>query len=131
MKYTSLLFALLFLGACATTDEDERPDPVEDFVAVNEMPTAKSIFVDDLRSSEVIDEKFVIITTRREIFLIEYAHRCVDDPMRHTVRPDVRRDSRRLYASSGTFRGCQIKTFHKMTEAQADELRRIYESRRN
>jgi hypothetical protein len=125
MRYTGLSLALFFLAACATTKEGERADPVEDFVAVSAMPEVDAIVVDDLRTSKVINDRFVIVTTRREIYLIEYAHRCIDDPLRRVVRPDERRDARRIYAGADTYRGCLIRTLYTMTEAQADELRQI------
>lgn len=124
MKYTILVTAFLFLAACATTEE-ERVDPVKDFIEVAELPEVDAIEVREQPTSEAIDDKYEIVTTRRQVYLIEYTRRCSEDPFLRRVEPDVRRDPRRIYAGSDTFRGCPIARLYTMTEAQAKELREM------
>ena len=124
MKYTTLMVALLLLAACATTEE-ERTDPIKDFIEVSELPETDAIEVYDQPTSEAIDDKYEIVTTRRQTYLIEYTRRCSEDPFLRRVEPDVRRDARRIYAGSDTFRGCPIRKLYTMTEAQAEELREM------
>ena len=128
MKNLGTLAVVLLLVACATTDSEERVTATRDFIEVNELPEASFIRTLDQVRHEVLNERYVIVTVRKEHFLVEYAHRCDDDPSSNRVKPDIRRDSRRIYPLADTFRGCQIKTIYPISEDQAQELREIGEA---
>jgi len=129
-KAGTLLLAAAFLVACATSQEqDERLEDtaIADFIAVNELASVDVIrTMDQLTFKEVSDE-YVLVSTRREDFLLQYFNRCI----RYTdgrVEPDFRRDARALYAGADTFRGCRIKAIYALEPGQADEVREIAEA---
>lgn len=128
MKALGLLAVVLLLGACATTDREEDVTATKDFIEVNDLPEAKFIRTLGEVTDEVLNERYVIVTVRDEHFLIEYAHRCDEDPFSSRVKPDVRRDARRIYPLADTFRGCQIRTIYPISADQAQELREIGEA---
>lgn len=128
MKALGLLAVVLLLVACATTDTEERVTATKDFIEVNDLPESRFIRTLGEVRHEVLNERYVIVTVRKEHFLIEYAHRCEDDAHTNRVRPDVRRDARRIYPLADTFRGCQIRTIYPISEEQAQELREIGEA---
>ncbi len=124
MNRCSLVLAALLLAACAATDEDERPDAVADFIGVNELEEVGVIRSLDQLGQSVINENYVIVTTRREQYLLAYTLPCRRFYY-STKKPDFRNDPRALYAKSDTFRGCRIKTLYRITDAQAGELKEI------
>ena len=125
MKRYAILFVLMFLAACASTGQEERVNAVKDFIEVNELATADAIRTFDQLGQHVLNERFVIVSTRREQYLLEYPYPCRDDPMTRRPKPDVRRDSNAIYAGSDTFRGCQIRAIYPITEDQAQELKNM------
>lgn len=125
MKAPTLIVTALALAACATSHQEERISAVRDFVEVNELATTQSISTFEQLRQEVLNDEYVIVSTRREQWLLEYAYRCVEDPISRRTRPDVRRDPGRIYAGSDTFRGCQIRALYPLTAEQAEELREI------
>lgn len=118
----------LLLGACATSHQQEEVNAMEDFVAVNELAEADSITSFKSLEQDVLNDWYVIVDNGSELFLIEYAYRCVEDPLTRHMRPDVRRDGRKIYARTDTFRGCQIKAIYPITGEQAQELRELGEA---
>ena len=125
MKRYAILFVLMFLAACASTGQEERVNAVKDFIEVNELAKADGIRTFDQLGQHVLNERFVIVSTRREQYLLEYPYPCRDDPLTHRPKPDVRRDSNAIYAGSDTFRGCQIRAIYPITEDQAEELKNM------
>ncbi len=125
-RYALALVTLvaLLLGACATTDEEERPDAVADFIAVNELEEVRVIRSFDQLGQSVLNESYVIVSTRKEQYLLAYTLPC---RRFHDLRPaqDIRSDPHALYAKSDTFRGCRIQTFYPISKAQADELEEL------
>lgn len=121
---TMVTTVALLLGACAATDEEERPDAVADFIAVNELEEVRVIRSFDQLGQSVLNESYVIVSTRKEQYLLAYTLPCrrVHDSR---PAPDIRSDPRAIYAGSETFRGCRIKTFYPISKAQADELEEI------
>ena len=126
-RYAALIF-LMFLAACAATGQEERINAVKDFVEVNELEQTDKIRTFDQLDQHVLNERYVIVSTRREQYLLEYPYPCRDDPMTRRPRPDIRRDSSAIYAGSDTFRGCQIRALYPITEDQAEELKNIGEA---
>lgn len=128
MKYIALIAGTVLLGACATSHQLEEINAVKDFIEINDLPQAESIRTFDQLDQEELNDRFIIVSNRRETFLIEYTQRCIMDPITNQVRPDIRRDSRHIYAGIDTFRGCRIKTIYGITEDQAQELQMIGEA---
>ena len=129
MKRYASLVVLIFLTACATTGQEEQVNAIKDFIEVNELEEANSIRTRyDRIEQQVLNDRFVIVSTRKEQHLLEYSHPCRDDPFTQRPRPDIRRDSSAIYAGSDTFRGCKIKALYVITEDQAEELKNIGEA---
>jgi len=126
-RYVSLL-VLMFLAACATTGQEERINAVKDFIEVNELEKVDAIRTFDRIEQRVLNDRFVIVSTRREQYLLEYSYPCRDDPFSRRPRPDIRRDSSAIYAGSDTFRGCQIRALYPITKDQAEELKNLGEA---
>ena len=130
MKYYASLFVLMFLTACASTGQEERVNAIKDFIEVNELEKTDSIrtFGRDQLQQHILNERFVIVNSRKDAFLLEYPYPCRDDPLTQRPRPDIRRDANAIYAGSDTFRGCQISALYPITEDQAAELKNIGEA---
>ena len=123
MKHVAALIAGLFVVGCAAND-DKRPDPVEDFIKVNELEDVKEIRTYDRLDLFVMNDYYVIVSSRRDYYLLSYVARCRELPGGR-VEPDVRRDGRVIRAGADTLRGCRIKSIYAIDEAQAEELRQI------
>ena len=128
MKTIALIVAAVLLGACATSHQEERVNAVKDFIEVNELPEADSIRTIGKLDHVELNDRYIIIISRGEHYLVEYFQRCTEDPMTNRVRPDVRRDGKRIYAGADTFRGCRIKMIHAISEDQAQELQALGEA---
>ena len=126
MKRYVILFFLTFLTACATTRQEEQITAVRDFIEVNELENTDSIRTRyDRIDQQVLNDRFVIVSIRKEQYLLEYPYPCREDPFTRRPRPDIRRDSTAIYAGSDTFRGCQISALYAITEDQAQELKNM------
>ncbi|MDH3954672.1 MAG: DUF6491 family protein [Gammaproteobacteria bacterium] len=128
MKRYAGLSVLMFLTACASTGQEEQINATKDFVEVNELEKIAKVRTFDRIDQHVLNDRYVILSTRREQYLLEYSYPCRDDPMTRRPRPDIRRDSSAIYAGSDTFRGCQIRALYPITEDQAEELKNIGEA---
>lgn len=127
MKITALLVASMLLAACAASDEKEErreQTAIADFIATNELESVKAIRTLDQLSSSDISDLYIIVSTRREDFLLEYYSRCVRR-FDGRVEPDIRQDSRALYPKIDTFRGCRIKAIYALQPGQADEIQAL------
>ena len=120
---TAGLLALLLLGGCATDAPEERSSAYRDYIEVTELPETRAIRTFGGIDHEVLDEKSVTVTSRGQDYLVEYKQRCEEDPFTQRVKPDVRRDGRRIYAGVDTFRGCPIEAIYAITPDQVIELR--------
>ena len=127
IRYVALVIPMLLI-ACATTGQEERINAVKDFIEVNELEKADAIRTFDRLDQHVLNERFVIVSTRKEQYLLEYPYPCRDDPMTRLPRPDIRRDATAIYAGSDTFRGCQIRALYAISEDQAEELKNLGEA---
>lgn len=120
------LFAVA-LAACAAPGDAEVPREelaIDDFIKVNELAELDKIRTMDQLTARDVNDTYVIVSTRRQDYLLEYFSRCYprDDGR---VEPDIRRDSRALYPGIDTFRGCRIKALYELEPGQAEELREI------
>lgn len=123
MKHVAALIAGLFVAGCAAND-DKRPDPVEDFIKVNELEETREIRSFDRLDLTVLNDYYVIVGSRADFYLLRYFSRCRELPSGR-VAADVRRDANVIRAGADTLRGCRIKSIYAIDEAQAEELRQI------
>lgn len=127
MKTTALLIATILLAACATSDEQEdrrEETAIADFIEVNELVSHASIRTMEQYAASVVSNMHVIISTRKEDYLLEYFTRC-RKRINGRVDPDYRKDARTLYAKADTYRGCRIKAIYALQPGQADEIREL------
>ena len=126
MNKCLFMVVVIFLGACASNDEEEqeRVAAIDDFIAVSDLEEVASIRSYQQFEHEVLNERYVIVYTRKEKYLLAYEQRChvIYDMAR---RPDRRADPYSIYADTDTFRGCHIKALYTITEQQAAELMEI------
>lgn len=115
------------LAACAAPGDAEAPreeSAIVDFIKVNELAELDKIRTMEPLTARDVNDTYVIVSTRRQDYLLEYFSRChARDDGR--VEPDIRRDSRALYPGVDTFRGCRIKALYELEPGQAEELREI------
>ena len=116
-----LVLVVLLVGACAANEEDERPDAVVDFIEVSELEEVTVIRSYHRFDRIELNDRYVILKTGKEQYLLEYYGRCTEIVGERT-RPDVRRDPNAIYAKSDTFYGCRIKAMYPISEAQIGEL---------
>jgi hypothetical protein len=125
MKHLWLVLVVGFFSACAGTPH-ERPDPIEDFVVVNELESVSSIrtYGTGQLQHARLNDSYLILESRREYYLLEYRTPCRDFS-NDIVRPDIRRDANTISAGVDTYRGCVIGAFYPIDEGQAEELKQL------
>lgn len=121
-----LAAALAFAGGCATTDEDDDlPSAIDDFIAVHDLQEVRAIRSYQQFETIVLDEWYVIVHVSDDYYLLSYQQRCrilYDMPR----RPDLSREgANTIYADTGTYRGCKLKSIYPITRIEADELMQI------
>ncbi len=126
MKKQALVLAAMFLGACASNDEDEqeRVEAIDDFIVVSDLEEVASIRSYQQFEQKILNEYYVIVYTRKEQYLLSYERRCyiIYDMPRE---PDRRADPHAIYADTDTLRGCHIKALYPISKEQAAELMEI------
>jgi len=123
-----IIFSALLVGCASTTEEDRDDDTAfVDFIEVNELESVDLIRTMDQLSSIPLNDEYIIVSTRRESFLLEYFSRCWSS-FEGRPEPDVRRDARAIYARIDTFRGCRIKAIYPLEAGHVDELRQLGQS---
>ena len=130
MRMTGTVIALLLLSACAATGDQDghrKHSPITDFIEVNELAEIDVIRTMDQLFSKEVDDRYVIISTRRQDYLLAYFSSC-HKQLGGRVEPDVRRDSRALYSGIDTYRGCRIKALYPITKGQVVEIQEIAEA---
>jgi len=118
------------LTACAAQEEATTQDTeqaVRDFIAVRQLEEAKEMRTSNNDHWEEIDENFVIYTTRREVFLLEFTRRCYE-LNQYPVVADERKSGNVVRARFDTLRGCHIAKLFPLTEGEVAELSAIGES---
>lgn len=126
MRTLVLLFVLTLVAACAGSSERQEAENVaiRDLIEVNELEEVDVVrFFRQLGSYE-INEYYVIITDRKDRYLLEYFRRCTED-IYGRVEPDIRRDPTAIRPKIDTFRGCRIKAIYAIDEALEGELKQI------
>ena len=126
MRIYLLLFVLVLVAGCASNNlrEEEQNTAIRDLIEVNDLEELDALrFFRQLGSYE-INRYYVIVTDRRNTYLIEYFQRCMED-VYGRVEPDYRNDPRTIRPKSDTFRGCRIKAIYAINEALEAELKQI------
>ena len=119
------LCALLLLGGCAATEEVDDASAFRDFIEVTELESVPAIRMFGELDLEVLNDEYVVVTNRDHDYLLEYWGPCEKDPFTLRVKPDLRRDVRKMYAGSDTYRGCRIRALYEISPDQVIELRNM------
>lgn len=121
MRAILLTLASALLLACAAQQATDTTTAVRDFIAVNELGEKNTIRITDQYSYSALNDTHIILTTRREHFLVQFRRRCreLEDSW---ATPDIRYDHNKLRARFDTIRGCRIEKIFPIDQAQAEEL---------
>ncbi len=121
------LLLLLFgtvLTACAGTREPP-PDVVaiEDFIEVTELEALDRIRTDRMSGYEALNKRYIIFTTRRRDYLIEFHRDCWELSENFDIKPDLRHDPNYIRPRADTIRGCLINRIFELNEGELEELK--------
>ncbi len=127
MKATFVIVVLaIFLGGCATSSESTVSDAVKDYIGAAELAPQNELRTYGDYSYRAISQRYIIVATRREEFLVEFTRDCRElDELR--VTPDYRYDANTLRARFDTIRGCHIGKIYAIDKGQAEELKNLGE----
>ena len=129
MKTVFLFVALLAaaVGGCASDQKIPSREAVDDFVVVSELPPTDSIrYFGHLQLQQTyLNDYYVIMSTRKEDYLIEFTKRCWALTDNSQVKTDIRHESNVLRAKFDTIRGCRIKAMYPINKGQAEELKSL------
>ena len=98
---------------------------MRDFVAAAELEKVSEIRLRKTLSYTYVNDRFVIVPTRRGDYLVELRRDCFE-LRQNDFTPemvDVRDNQNVLRARFDTIRGCYIGTIYEITESQREELR--------
>ena len=123
-RYIIVLVAALVAG-CASGAKEQgvvaKNDAVEDYIAAAELPPVDWMRSSDQLRHQVITDRYIILSDRKEAHLIAFNRRCRE--LNETeVTPDIRYDKNRLRARFDTYRGCTIGAIYELNAGQAKEL---------
>ena len=125
MNKLILVAALGFMTACASTTEIPSKQAVDDFVAVSELQETGDIRHFGTLQHTYLNDHYVLVTTRKEEFLVEFVRRCHELRDNYQITPDIRRESNTIRAKFDTIRGCRIKAIYAINKGQAEEIRSL------
>lgn len=129
MKTAILFVALLAaaVGGCASERKIPSREAVDDFVVVSELPPADSIryFGQKQLQQTYVNDYYIILSTRKDDYLIEFTKRCWALTDNSRVEADIRHESNVLRAKFDTIRGCRIKAMYPINKGQAEELKSL------
>ena len=132
MKQSLIVLLAVMLTACAANDEQtaaekqmevvEDADAIEDYIKTGELEEVSEARTHTQLNHTILNENYIILSDRRNDYLVTFARRCRElyDPS--PPRADVRHDMNRIRAKFDTYRGCRISTIHALTEGQKMEL---------
>ena len=125
MKPIIAIFALtVLLSGCATSSDNRVNDSVADYIGAAELAPLDKIRTYGDYSYRDISQRYIIVATRRETFLVEFARDCPElDELR--VTPDYRYETNALRVRFDTIRGCRIGKIYAVEEGQAEELEHL------
>lgn len=127
MRATLTIGMAAALAACATGYDPQEIEAVRDYVAAAELPAVDQIRPNRDISYSYVNDRYVIIPTRRQDYLVEFDRDCFE--LRRTDftydMVDRRRDTNVLRTRADTIRGCRIKQFYELTDDQAKEIKNL------
>lgn len=126
MKLAGLLILAALAAGCAGSSErqESQNTAIRDLIEVNELEEVDKVrFFRQLDGYE-INQYYVIVTERKNKYLLEYFQRCTRDYYGR-VQPDVRSDPSAIRSGVDTYRGCRIKAIYVIDEALEGELKAI------
>lgn len=134
-----LLLAILVLSGCASNGltDVERTALYQNYVIENKLEQVKSITAFRYNGwRELGKEHLIIFTSIRKPYLLTLKSRCVD--LRFSSTLGINHTSSSLHAkfdsvfvASFPQQKCFIKTIHKLTREQADQMSDLDEPERN
>lgn len=127
MRQFAVVSVLMF-AACSSA-ADELPASVlaiRDYIAVAELTEVRKFRSDDRNKLGMLDTtRYVLLETRRQIYLIEFVRNCQELTGMRQVGADVRSEGDYLRVGRDTIRGCRIRAAYKVDEGQAEEIRSL------
>ena len=131
-RLLTLLPALAALG-CATTETEEREDPIADFIEVAQLQSVDKVRTEGDYTFMRVNEFYVILKSRGDHFLGQMRNRCPSLTRRATIdeggnlllrsNVDIRTNPKVFYAGQDTVLGCVVENFYIMDENLVAELR--------
>ena len=126
-----LLFLLLgtILAACAGSREP-RPDvlAVKDFIEVSGLEEVARIRSDRSSGFDELNLRYIIYSTRRQDYLIEFNRDCWEIRETFDIQADHRQDPNYIRPRVDTIRGCRIDRAFEVNEGQVEELKAMGEA---
>ena len=119
--------ALLIVACSSTSTQPQEIEAVRDFVAATELPEVNEIRLTQQLSYTYVNDRYVIVPTRRGDYLLELRRDCFE-LRRNDFTPemvDVRDNQNVLRSRFDTIRGCYIAAMYEVTDAQRAELRNL------
>jgi hypothetical protein len=131
MKKFAIAAAAAALAGCATTQPTQEVEAVRDYISAAELESVKQIRTNERWGYSTLNDHFIILTTMRKEYLVEFVARCIEvterfDPTMYTTdMVDYRRDTRVMRSRFDTIRGCRIDSIYPVTKEQAKELKNL------
>lgn len=129
MRGLLLLLCGTVLTACAGSREP-RPDvlAIEDFVEVSGLEEVDRIRSDRSSGIEELNLRYIIYSTRRQDYLIEFSRDCWEIRDTFDIQADHRQDPNYIRPRADTIRGCRIQRAYELNEGQVEELKSMGEA---
>ena len=134
IKIAAVIAAAFILAACASQDEQVEESTqdvnqaVRDFVDLRELEELDALKSGTNDSWQLLDDRFIIYSGRRDTYLVEFGRRCYELNDNTRITPDKRWDANRVRARFDTIRGCRIAKIYGLDEAEVAELENIGEA---
>jgi len=126
MKKRDFLLAIMVVGGCSSTSQSPREvEAVRDFIVATEIEEVSEIRLSRQMSYTDLNDRFVVIPTRRGDYLVEFQREC-RELKQAKITPemvDVRINRNVLLAKFDTIRGCRIARIYEITGEQMEELK--------
>ena len=128
MRGLLLLLLGTVLSACAGTREPP-PDvvAVEDFIEVTGLEELDRIRTDRMSDFDELNPRYIVFSTRRRDYLIEFHRDCWELRDTFDIKPDLRHDPNYIRPRADTIRGCLINRIFEVNEGQVEELKAMGE----
>lgn len=98
---------------------------VEDFIEVGELESVSEIRHRDQTHHEYLNDRYVILKTRKDEYLVKFVRRCMELRDNTGITPDVRREAHVIRAKFDTIRGCRIESIYPINKGQLEEIKSL------